>query len=221
MTSRASVLRRRLPQLAILVVVALLLPLIAFAQPLPGRTFGVNWRDGVPYLSFSARDLATTAVRRKLDSGLPQNIVLRVAAYRPSDTRTPVASAALSCRVTYEFMEERYRVQVPTPEGDRTMSIPTLDGVIRRCLEVRGMQVGQRSGWRTRSGDRVRFLVLIEFNPLSPHTREQIRRWLANSSGGPAGNDAFFGSFVNVFVSHRVGSAERVLRFQSQPVLVP
>lgn len=221
MTSRATAVRRRLPQLAILLIVALLLPLIAFAQPLPGRTFGVNWRDGVPYLSFSARDLATTAVRRKLDSGLPQNIVLRVAAYRPSDTRTPVAGAALSCRVTNDMMERRYRVQVPTPTGDEIEYISTLDGVIRRCLEVRGMRVDARSGWRAHRGERVRFAVLIEFNPLSRHTVEQIRRWLANSSGGPAGNDAFFGSFVSVFVSHRVGSAERALRFQSQPVRVP
>ena len=32
------------------------------------------------------------------------------------------------------------------------------------------------------------------------------------------GGEAFFGSFVSLFVNRRIGSAERVLRFRSQTV---
>lgn len=203
-----------------LVVLALALPLLAAAQ-VPARTLGVNWRDGVPYLDFSARDLATTAVRRKLASALPQRIVMRVAAFRSADN-APVALVPLSCRVTYQIMDERYRVQVTTATGASTELIPTLDGVVRRCLVVRGIQLGPRSTWVAHHGERVYFAVLIEFNPLSAHTVEQIRRWLASSGGGPAQGEAFFGSFVSLFASrHIAGSAEHALRFRSQPVRVP
>ena len=237
MTSSAP-LRPRYPLLLVttLLVSSLVAVLLLLALPLgslaprlastaraqvPGRTLGVRWRDGVPYLHFSARDLANAAVRLKLDSGLLQNIVMRVYAYRASDPSTPIAVAPQSCRVTSDFLKERYRVQVQTAGGDTTEWIGTLDAVVRRCLEVRGIEVGQRSGWSTRRGERVYFAVLIEFNPLSPDTVRRIRRWLANSGGGPVQNDAFFGSFVSLFVNRRIGSAERALSFQSQPVRVP
>lgn len=205
----------------LLLGLVLLPPLHAEAQQVPGRTLGVRWHDGVPYLYFSARDLANTVVRRKLESGLPQTLVMRVYAYRASDPSTPIAAAPQSCRVTKDFLEDRYRVQLQTPGGDTTESISTLDGVIRRCLEVRGILVGARSGWARLHGQRIYFAVLIEFNPLSPNTVRRIRRWLANSGGGPVQNDAFFGSFVSLFVNRRIGAAEHALSFQSQPVRVP
>ena len=196
-------------------------PSKARAQDVAGRTLGVRWVAGVPQLHFSARDLLTPALRRKLDSGLPQNVALRVYAYRQGDARTPIAVAPLSCRITRDFLEERYRVQVQSVAGDRTEAIATLDGVLRRCLEMRGLPVGSERAWAGQRGARVYFAVLVEFNPLSPDTVRRIRRWLADSGGGPVQNDAFFGSFVSLFVNRRIGSAERAISFQSQPVRVP
>ena len=209
------------PFVALLVALTLLAPLVALAQQVPGRTLGVMWHDGVPQLYFSARDLATADVRRKLASGLPQNLMMRVVASRSADMSTPITLTAQSCRVTYDIMAETYRVQVSTPERDVNESIATLDGVVRRCLEVHGIPVGQRSAWVAQRGGRVYFAVRLEFNPLSPDTVRRIRHWLANSGGGPVQNDAFFGSFVSLFVNRRLVSAERSLSFQSQPVLVP
>jgi hypothetical protein len=220
-TTRVSRRPRRLSLVATLLAFALALPLLALAQQVPGRTLGVRWHEGVPQLDFSARDLATAEVRRKLDSGLPQTLVLRVAALRSSEPSTPIALAAQTCRVTNALLYNTYRVQVTTVAGTVTESIPTLDGVIRRCLVERGIAVGSRGVYEARRGERVYFAVLLEFNPLSPDTVRRIRRWLANSGGGPVQNDAFFGSFVNLFVNHRIGSAEHVLRFRSQPVRVP
>ena len=223
-TSRRAVLRASSVALLSLLAVAAVAgtqPRSARAQDVAGRTLGVRWSGGVPELHFSARDLATPALRRKLDSGLPQNVVMRVYAYRSSNNRTPIAVAPLSCRITRDFLEERYRVQVQSASGDRTESIATLEGVLRRCLEVRGLPVGGARAWTAHRGGRVYFAVLVEFNPLSPDTVWRIRRWLADSGGGPVQNDAFFGSFVSLFVNRRIGAAERVLSFQSQPVRVP
>lgn len=221
MKSASSGRAPRLPFVVALLLLALLLPLVAIAQRIPGRTLGVNWHDGVPYLAFSARDLATPEVRKKLMSGLPQTIVMQVAAYRSSDPNTPLAVAPQVSRVTYDFLREAYRVQVQTATSNTTQWIPTLDGVIRRCLVVPEIQVGERPGWIARHGESVTFAVRIEFNPLSQRTVQQIRRWLENSSGGNARGDAFFGSVVSVFVNRRVGDAERSLSFRSQPVRVP
>jgi hypothetical protein len=86
---------------------------------------------------------------------------------------------------------------------------------------MRGLPVGGERVWSAQRGARVYFAVLVEFNPLSPDTVRRIRRWLADSGGGPVHNDAFFGSFVSLFVNRRIGSAERAISFQSQPVRVP
>jgi hypothetical protein len=196
-------------------------PRPAVAQDVPGRTLGVWWQEGAPRLYFSARDLVTAEVRRKLESGLPQTLVLRVYAYDEAAPAEPVAVAPLGCRVTRDFLDDTYRVQLQSDDGDRTESVPTLDAVLRRCLVVRGLQVGRAERWQALRGRRVTFAVLVELNPLSPDTVRRIRRWLATSGGGRVENDAFFGSFVSLFVNRRIGSAERTLTFRSQPVSVP
>jgi hypothetical protein len=193
----------------------------ALAQDVPGRTLGVWWQEGSPRLYFSARDLASADVRRKLESGLPQNLFMRIYAYDADAPSEPLAVAPLGCRVTRDFLDDSYRVQLQTASGDRTESLPNLDAVLARCLVVRGLQVGDPARWRSLRGRRVTFAVLVELNPLSPDTVRRIRRWLATSGGGRVDNDAFFGSFVSLFVNRRIGSAERTLSFRSQPVSVP
>ena len=193
----------------------------AHAQPRVGnRTIGVRWSRGAPQLSFSARDLVTADVRRKLESGLPQTIVMRVYAY-PEAGGEPITVALQSCRVVYDLWEEVFRVQVQTATSDRSESAPSVDGVVRRCLTVANVAVGTAAQYATRRGARVYFAALIELNPMSPDTVQRIRRWLARPGGGRLEGDAFFGSFVSLFVNRRLGAAEKTLSFRSQPVAVP
>jgi len=193
----------------------------AYAQPrVSTRTIGVHWDHGVPRISVSASDLVTPAVRRKLESGLPQTLVTRIYAY-PEAGGTPVAVAPLSCRVVYDLWEEVYRVQVQTATSDRSESAATIDQVVRRCLVAREVPIGTAADYTPRQGARVYFAVLIELNPMSPDTVQRIRRWLARPNGGRLDGDAFFGSFVSLFVNRRIGAAERTLSFRSQPVAVP
>ncbi len=152
-------------------------------------------------------------------SGLPQNIILRIYAYDRHGHR-PIAVSARSCRVVYDLWEEVYRVQLQSVDGARTESYTSMQDVISRCLVVRGQPVGTAASYASRASDDVYFAVLVEFNPLSPQTVQRIRRWLARG-GGRFDNDAFFGSFVSIFVNRRIGAAERTLRFRSQPVGVP
>jgi hypothetical protein len=180
---------------------------------------GVGWEDDAPRVSFSARDLANQSVRDKLQSGLPQTITMRIYAYRDGRSE-PVAVVPRSCRVVYDLWEEVFRVQLQTEAADRTLTARSLDDVLDHCLVVRRVTVGPGALFQRARARDVYFAVLVEFNPLSPDTVQRIRRWLARP-GGRVEGDAFFGSFVSLFVNRRIGDAERTVRFRSQRVRVP
>lgn len=204
---------------AVFVSLAWLVPSASRAQEEPAqRHVGVHWVDGAPAVDFSALDLADRAMREKLASGLPQTLVMRVYAY--AESGQPIAMAPRSCRVTYDLWEEVYRVQVEEAGVDRVESFRGLDGVLRRCLVARRFAVGAASDYAARGGQPIYFAAIVELNPLSPDTVHRLRRWLARPAGGGrvGGGEAFFGSFVSLFVNRRIGSAERVLRFRSQTV---
>jgi hypothetical protein len=206
---------------ALVAVLALGEPRPARAQEttLPARRLGVSFASGPPTVTFSARDLASRAVRRKLQSGLPQTLIMRVYAYRDGSTTGAIAVAPIACRVVYDLWDEVYRLEVQTDAADRSEIVSTIDAVLERCLTARRMPVGTSRDYRT--GSRIYFATLVELNPLSPDTVQRIRRWLARPSGGRLGEEAFFGSFVSLFVNRRIGDAERTVRFRSQSVVVP
>jgi hypothetical protein len=179
------------------------------------RKVSVAWKGGAPSITVSVRDLADKEVRRRLKSGLPQTFVTRAYAYG-GETDRPVAMSAMTCRVVYDLWEEVYQVHVQNPKGGRARTLKTIAEVEQTCLQLDGIRIGGPGDYQAHRGKSVYFAVLIEFNPLSDGTVERIRRWLARpAGGGQLGDEAFFGSFVSVFVSRRIGQAERVLRFRS------
>lgn len=194
----------------------------ASAQGVPLRRVGANWRGGVPYVDVSIRDVASgDATRRKLMSGLPQLLTLRVVAYAEGDKPKSVSATARSCRVVYDLWEEAFRVVVNTPGGETAFQSRSVDDVLERCLVLRRAPVGDAGDFGKLRGKGVSFAVLAELNPLSQETVQKIRGWLARPAGDRVEGEAFFGSFVSLFVSHRVGQAERIVRFRSQVVRVP
>jgi hypothetical protein len=185
----------------------------------PERRLGVNWRDGVPRVDFSAVDLADRALREELDSGTPQTLAMRVYAFRGNGV--PITARARQCRVTLDLWERVYRVEIQDSRGDRSASFETLDETLRHCLIARRMAVGRASDYAAHRGETIYFAVILELNPLSPDTVHRLRRWLSRpAAGGRLGGDAFFGSFVSLFVNRRIGSAERTLTFHSQRLRV-
>jgi len=212
--------RRALLVLIITSLAALCAPPASAQDEVPRRRLGVHFDRGVPRLTFSARDLLDADAEDKLASGLPQTIVMRIYAYRDGNS-TPLVVSARTCRIVYDLWEEVYRVQVQTAGGDRIVTVRDVEDVLERCVVVRRHRVGSASDFRRQRGRRVYFAVLFEFNPLSPATIQRIRRWLARPSGGRVEGDAFFGSFVSLFVNRRIGEAENIRRFRSQSVRVP
>jgi hypothetical protein len=184
------------------------------------RPMLVTWRDYVPRLSLRINDFISLNVADKLGSGLPQRIVTRVYAY-PEVGEQPIAVTALSCRVVYDLWEGVYRVQAQTDQSDRSFTVPDLAGVVHACLDVRSLPLGDTATFSRYHGHRIYFATLVELNPLSPDTVQRIRRWLSKSGGDQLRGDAFFGSFVSIFVSRRMGSAEHSLAFRSPLFSVP
>jgi hypothetical protein len=200
-------------------LLACLLSVSAVAQSaVPLRQLLVRWSGHVPVVSFSVKDFLTREVVKKLDSGLPQNLITRVYAY-PEDGKRPIAVSALTCRVVYDLWGEAYRVQVQSAGGERSLSVRGRDGIVRTCLSVDKLALGD--AFAKYRGRRVYFAAIIELNPLSPETVQRIRRWLSKSGSPQIEGEAFFGSFVSIFVSRGLGSAERTMSFRSRSFDVP
>lgn len=200
-------------------VVVLSSPLGAFAQEdeeVPQRTVGLVWEEGVPRVSVSVRDLVDRAVRRKLESGLPQTLTFRVLTYHDQSSE-PVALFDRTCRVTYDLWEEIFRVEIAEAGRRRTLTLDGVASVLNRCLVADQLSAAGPSAVETQR--RIYFGVLVELNPMSEATVRRIRRWLARPSEGEG--EAFFGSFVSLFVNRELGEAERRVRFRSQWIAVP
>lgn len=191
----------------------------AVAQ-LATRTVGIAFDPLPPRVSYSVADFATGAVRTRLSSGLPQTLVVRTYAYA-SGSSAPLALSVRSCRVVYDLWEEVFRVDLRTERSDRAIVLRSADEVVTSCLVVDHVPVGDEAAWSSHRGDRVTFGALVELNPLTPDTVQRIRRWLTRPEGSAAPEEAFFGSFVSLFVNRQIGAAERTLAFRSQEVTVP
>ncbi len=193
----------------------------AYAQgAIPERRFGVHWREGAPIVDVSAADLADASLRERLESGIWERLVMRIYAYR--ENGEPVAVAVRSCRIQWDVWPQVYVLQYRASDTDRDETHATLQAVLDRCLVARRVAVGTAPDYAGHAGQRIYFAALIELNPLSPAQIHRLRRWLSRpAGGGRIGGEAFFGSFVSLFVNRRIGSAERTLRFRSQSVSVP
>lgn len=164
--------------------------------------------------SFSYRDVIDKATADKLSSGLPTVIAMRAYLLREGD-ENPVALAVRSCRVVYDLWDEVYRIKAATSGGERDGAALNLEGVLRQCAEVRDLVVADRALVQPK---KPYFLgVIVEVNPVSPKTLEQMRKWVSRPAGstGIGPGDALFGSFVGLFV-RQIGNADRTLRFRTQ-----
>ncbi len=215
-------MRRFAPWVLAVVLLGSIQPPYAYAQnaAVHQRNLGVVWRAGVPHLSFSARDLATPALAKKLMSGLPQTLLMRVYAY-PDRSREPAAVSVVSCRVAYDLWEEVFRVQLQNDQNDRAVIARSVQEVHELCLVMRNRAIGRADNYERLRGRNVYFAVAVEQNPISRGTVERIRRWLSRPNSGGMGGDAFFGSFVSIFVNRQIGAAERLVQFRSPNHVIP
>jgi hypothetical protein len=132
----------------------------------------------------------------------------------------PISVSAMSCRIVYDLWEGGFRVERQTERDDRALAVRDIAGVLDACLDIHELGLGSGAVYNGHRGSRVYFAAIVELNPLSPDTVQRIRRWLSKG-GGPLAGDAFFGSFVSIFVSRQLGSAEQSLTFRSKTYEVP
>jgi hypothetical protein len=210
--------RSVLVKLAAVLFMALALAPHASAQDaVKARRMGVVWREGTPHLYYSARDLLRGEVVKKLESGLPQRIVVQHFAYAPR-RKEPLAVAGQTCKIVFDLWQEAYRVEREVVGAMPSVHIvETREQVLELCLVFRDVPIGPPAPYTGRS--HIYFASLLELNPLSTSTIARIRRWLSRPRGDyNMEGRSFFGSFVSLFVNDRIGSAERTLRLKSQDV---
>jgi hypothetical protein len=190
----------------------------ALAEPtVQSRGMGIVQNGGAVELFYSARDLVGPEAQKKIDSGLPQRIVVQHFVYVHGRTE-PIAVAGHSCRIVYDLWQALYRVEFEAfgspPIAYAYRSRPE---VLERCLVMRGAMLSL--GPALSRVSKLYVASLIELNPLSSSTLARIRRWLARPRGDyNVEGKAFFGSFVSLFVNDRIGAAERVIRLRSQDI---
>jgi hypothetical protein len=204
---------------AALVVFVLLVAAVASAQ-VAQRTLAVHFANGTADVSYSAADFADAAVRRRLQTGTPQTLIMRTYAYAAGST-TPIAVTARSCVVRYDDWHGNYRVEVQMMSSSTAIVLGTLDEVVERCLVATQEPVGTAAIWSAQQGQPITFGVVVELNPLTPDGVQRMRQWVTRSGGGASHDDAFFGSFVSLFLNRGIADAERSLAFRSQEITCP
>jgi hypothetical protein len=169
------------------------------------------------HVSLSFTDMADKKLLAKLKSGLPQTITASVLVY-PERGKQPLAATVHSCRVVYDLWEAKYRVHVQDAKRDALHVDATAQQVVQRCFSLSNLAVPGTAALR---GKRVYAAAVVEINPMSRQTVKRIRRWLAKPSGDGLGGDAFFGSFVSIFVGRDLGTAERTRAFRTELLRMP
>lgn len=168
-------------------------------------------------VSLSFTDMADKKLLAKLKSGLPQTITATVLVFAEGGKK-PLTGAVRSCRVVYDLWEAKYRVHVQDNTRDSVQVDATVAQVVKRCFALKDYAIPGGAEVRGRT---VYVAAVVEVNPMSRQTVKRIRRWLARPSGDSLAGDAFFGSFVSIFVGRDLGAAEKSQSFRSQSIRMP
>lgn len=221
MSSGLVLLRRIRRALGISLLLLTWLPAAAFAQAKAVATRDVlfEWdaEAKLLYLSVGFRDVIDQELQAKLSRGLPTTIVLTAAIYR-AGVNQPLSTTAHTCKVTWHVWEEAYRVEITRPGGSQVRWTTTVEGVLRRCAEVRRLLAG--TARQIPANAPLSCSAKVQVNPLSPEVLQKLKLWVLRPSGTgtAAPSDALFSTFTGLFLQ-RVGEAERELKFNSRLVV--
>lgn len=186
-------------------------------EPVREATFEWDADVDVLFLSLGFREIIDSRIQEKLRRGLPTTIVLTATIYRGAGGE-PLSTTAQTCKVTWHVWEEAYRVEVTRPGSSQVRWTTTIEGVLRRCAEVRRLLAGDRS--QIPADVPLVATGKIQVNPISPEVLKKIQRWVMRpaSTGTAAPGDALFSTFTGLFLQ-RVGDAEREVKFVTRITL--
>ena len=149
------------------------------------------------YLSLGFRDVIDPELQAKLSRGLPTTIVLTAAIYRAAGgSAQPLSTTAHTCRVTWHVWEEAYRVEITRPGGSQVRWTTTVEGVLRRCAEVRRLIAGTAQQIPVNTA--LFCAAKVQVNPLSPEVLQKLKLWVLRpiGTGTAAPSDALFSTFT-------------------------
>jgi len=186
-------------------------------EPVREATFEWDADLNTLFLSLGFREIIDAKIQEKLRRGLPTTIVLTATVYRGAGGE-PLSTTAQTCKVTWHVWEEAYRVEVTRPGSSQVRWTTTIEGVLRRCAEVRRLLAGDRS--QIPANVPLVASGKIQVNPISPEVLKKIQRWVMRpaSTGTAAPGDALFSTFTGLFLQ-RVGDAEREVKFVTRVTL--
>ncbi|HXK21027.1 MAG TPA: hypothetical protein VNG33_24620, partial [Polyangiaceae bacterium] len=172
--------------LALTVALLLALPATAYAQAkaVPTRDVLFEWdaEAKLLYLSTGFREVIDPELQAKLSRGLPTTIVLTAAIYRAGAGSTqPLSTTAHTCKVTWHVWEEAYRVEITRPGGSQVRWTTTVEGVLRRCAEVRRLLAG--TAQQIPVNTPLFCSAKVQVNPLSPEVMQKLKLWVLRPSG--------------------------------------
>ncbi len=185
----------------------------------PAREARFEWDAGRHWLfvTVSFRDVADSAVLRKLTLGLPTTIIMTGLLYAQGSDQ-PLASTLQNCKITWHVWEEMYRVEVNRPDQQAVSRhwSPTLNGVLRRCAQTERILIAHSSQVQDDRALVLKGKVLV--NPVSPELLQKIQAWISRPSNTAAASPGsiLFSTFTGLFMT-RIGEAERVLEFSTRP----
>jgi hypothetical protein len=188
---------------------------------MPIRAARLIWDDPAHAkmsVTVAFRDVLDKEIQSKLSRGLPTTILFTAGVYVPTE-ETPIGTAIQTCRVTWHVWEEAYRVEMTRGNAPLNTSwTTTLEGVMRRCGEVRRLPITFVVASKLSTPLTLRARILV--NPIGDELMQKIKRWVSRptSSNTSAPGDALFGTFTGFFMQH-VGEAERIVLFGTQPTL--
>jgi hypothetical protein len=138
------------------------------ADPIREATFEWDADLHVLFLSMSFREVIDGKIQERLRRGLPTTIVLTATIFRAAGE--PLSTTAQTCKVTWHVWEEAYRVEVARPGSNQVRWTTTIEGVLRRCAEVRRLLAGDRT--QIPPNSTLFASGKIQVNPISPEARQ-------------------------------------------------
>jgi len=145
-----------------------------------------------------------------------------LACERREGTREAVATTYRLADIVYDLWEEKFRVQRSDARGlVEQRDAATAKEAISLAADL--IQFPIIDLGRLIPGVSYRLSFSTDLNPLSPEVVTELRRWLARPQGQGrlAPGDAFFGSFVSIFVNPHIEDSDRRIQFLSQSFQVP
>jgi hypothetical protein len=173
-------------------------------------------KKGQLRVSVGFRDMLNSELRRKLRSGFPTTVVMRIYLYQRAGD-PPVAFTARTLKAVYDLWDEQYVLSFEEPWGKSIQRLQEEKAVVDRLTSL--WQFPLVNLTRLEINTQYFVAIIAEVNPMGEALLEEVRRWLRNpySEHRPSSGESFFGSFVSIFINNKIRSADQTYTLATQP----